>query len=288
MLAASSEPSADPAPTSVCSSSMKTMEFWLSINSFMMVLSRSSNWPRYLVPATIRERSSDRMRLSARKRRHIAIGNALRQAFDDGRFADARFADQHGIVLRAAAENLNHALDFALAAHQRIELAFEAACVRSRLNSASSEVSFGRARRRFFARAARPTLRAAWRAQPALHAGFPRQSTFLRAGCRAADARYRRACAQALGFFRGEVQDALALLAERHFDGRGNALADGDARFDLFADGLDRAVLRRKRLASALSSRIRPSSRCSVSMYGLPYWLASYRAKNMTRRAFSV
>src|SRR5439155_16205690 len=45
---------------------------------------------------------------------------------------------------------------------------------------------------------------------------------------------------------------------------------------------------RRKRLASALSSRIKPSSKCSVSMYGLPYWLASYLAKNMTRRAFSV
>ena len=66
MLAASSEPSADPAPTSVCSSSMKMMAFWFSISSFMMVFSRSSNWPRYFVPATISERSSARMRLSAR------------------------------------------------------------------------------------------------------------------------------------------------------------------------------------------------------------------------------
>ena len=66
MLAASSEPSAEPAPTSVCSSSMKMMAFWFSISSFMMVFSRSSNWPRYLVPATISERSSARMRLSAR------------------------------------------------------------------------------------------------------------------------------------------------------------------------------------------------------------------------------
>src|SRR6202161_2891589 len=45
---------------------------------------------------------------------------------------------------------------------------------------------------------------------------------------------------------------------------------------------------RRKRLVSALSSRRRPSSKCSVSMYGEPNWLASYRAKKMTRRAFSV
>src|SRR5271154_4147820 len=45
---------------------------------------------------------------------------------------------------------------------------------------------------------------------------------------------------------------------------------------------------RRKRFVSALSSRKRPNSKCSVSMYGEPYWLASYLAKKMTRRAFSV
>jgi hypothetical protein len=35
------------------------------------------------------------------------------------------------------------------------------------------------------------------------------------------------------------------------------------------------ACERRKRLVSALSSRSRPSNRCSVSMYGEPNWLAS-------------
>src|SRR6201987_1251092 len=45
---------------------------------------------------------------------------------------------------------------------------------------------------------------------------------------------------------------------------------------------------RRKRFVSALSSRKRPSNKCSVSIYGEPNWLASYRAKKMTRRAFSV
>jgi len=37
-----------------------------------------------------------------------------------------------------------------------------------------------------------------------------------------------------------------------------------------------------------LSSRNKPSSRCSVSMYGEPNWLASYLAKKITRLAFSV
>src|SRR5215470_9840465 len=59
------------------------------------------------------------------------------------------------------------------------------------------------------------------------------------------------------------------------------------ASISLRIDSID-PCCRRNRFASALSSRIKPSKRCSVSMYGLPYWLASYLAKNMTRRAFSV
>jgi len=66
MLAASSEPSAEPAPTRVCSSSMKTMKSLFSMSSFMMDLRRSSNWPRYFVPATTSDRSSAMMRLLVR------------------------------------------------------------------------------------------------------------------------------------------------------------------------------------------------------------------------------
>ena len=101
---------------------MKMMEFCDSINSFMMVFSRSSNWPRYLVPATISERSSAENALVGEERWNFAVGDALRQAFDDGGLADARLADQHWIVLGAAAENLNDAFQFAIASNQRIEL----------------------------------------------------------------------------------------------------------------------------------------------------------------------
>ena len=55
--------------------------------------------------------------------RNFAVGDALRQAFDDGGLAYAGLADQHRIILGAAAQNLHHALHFAVAAHQRIELA---------------------------------------------------------------------------------------------------------------------------------------------------------------------
>ena len=49
--------------------------------------------------------------------------------------------------------------------------------------------------------------------------------------------------AQALGFFRGHVQDALALRAQWHFDGGGYALTNGDASFNLFANGFDGTLL---------------------------------------------
>ena len=48
---------------------------------------------------------------------------------------------------------------------------------------------------------------------------------------------------QPLGFFRGHIQNPFALRAQRHFDRSRNALAYRDARFDLFANGFDRALL---------------------------------------------
>src|SRR5450631_4307064 len=60
--------------------------------------------------------------LIGKERWDFSVRDALRQAFDDGGFAYARFADQNWIVLGAAAENLDYALQFAIASHQRIEL----------------------------------------------------------------------------------------------------------------------------------------------------------------------
>jgi hypothetical protein len=54
---------------------------------------------------------------------HVAGNDALGEAFDDGGLADAGFADEHGIIFRAAGENLDHAADFFVAADDGIELA---------------------------------------------------------------------------------------------------------------------------------------------------------------------
>ena len=54
---------------------------------------------------------------------NVAFDNALREAFDDGGLAHAGLADQHRIVLGAAAQHLHDAANFFVAADHRVELA---------------------------------------------------------------------------------------------------------------------------------------------------------------------
>jgi hypothetical protein len=102
-----------------------------SLISLRTALSRSSNSPRYLAPATMAPMSSATTRLSLRprgRRRRRCAGEAL----DDGGLADAGLADQDGVVLRAAREDLHHAADLLVAADDGVELALRASSVRSR------------------------------------------------------------------------------------------------------------------------------------------------------------
>ncbi|KWT85240.1 hypothetical protein APY03_4043 [Variovorax sp. WDL1] len=55
--------------------------------------------------------------------RHVALRDAPGQALGDRGLADAGLADQQRVVLAAAAQDLDHALDLVLAADQRIDLA---------------------------------------------------------------------------------------------------------------------------------------------------------------------
>ena len=45
------------------------------------------------------------------------------KAFDDGRLADTRLADQHRVVLGASLKNLNGPANFIVAADHRVEFA---------------------------------------------------------------------------------------------------------------------------------------------------------------------
>jgi hypothetical protein len=54
---------------------------------------------------------------------HVAIDDALRQTFDDRRFAEPEFDGQYRVVLGAAQEHLNSAGDFLVPPDDWIKLA---------------------------------------------------------------------------------------------------------------------------------------------------------------------
>ena len=91
--------------------------------SFSTALRRSSNSPRYLAPGDQRAHVEPDDLLVLQSLGHVAAHDALREPFDDGGLADAGFADEHRVVLRAPRQHLDDAADFFVAADDRIELA---------------------------------------------------------------------------------------------------------------------------------------------------------------------
>ena len=55
---------------------------------------------------------------------HIALGNALGNTLGNGRLAHTGFADEAGVVLLAAAQDLDGAVDLAVTADDIIQFAF--------------------------------------------------------------------------------------------------------------------------------------------------------------------
>ena len=126
MLAASDgAPSAEPAPTMVCASSTNRIRFGRSFSSRITFWMRSSNIPRSIVPATIAVHLQvDHLAVAQPDRHGFGLElDAPRQAFGDGGLADAGLANQHHRVgALAVAEDLQHLLDFLVAAEHRRQL----------------------------------------------------------------------------------------------------------------------------------------------------------------------
>ena len=124
MLEASIDPSAAPAPTTVCSSSMKRMISPSdSATSFSTAFRRSSNSPRYLAPAISAPRSRATSFLFLSDSGTSPETMRWARPFHDRGLAHAGLADEHGVVLGAAGEDLHHAADLLVAADDGIELA---------------------------------------------------------------------------------------------------------------------------------------------------------------------
>ena len=174
--------------------------------------------------------------------RHVAVDDLLRQPFDDGRLADARLADQDGVVLRAAAEHLLHALELVVAADERVELVLH-----RRLGQVAAELG---EQRRFLDAGQRGLL--VQQLDDVLADGVQPHPLFHEDGRRdrpllAQDAQQQVLGAdvvvqQTVGFFGGKLQHALGFGAERHLDRRRDLLAEDRPAFDFLADVLERQM----------------------------------------------
>ena len=102
---------------------MKRIASFVLRSSSMIFLSRSSNSPRYFVPATSEPMSRVRTRLLSERLRDVAGDDPVGQPLGDGGLADARLADERRVVLRPARQDLDDPLDLLLAADDRVELA---------------------------------------------------------------------------------------------------------------------------------------------------------------------
>ncbi len=124
MLDASIAPSAAPAPTTVCSSSMNRIT-WpaASATSFSTAFRRSSNSPLVLRAGNERTHVEGDDPLVLEAFRHVLPNDALCQPLDDGGLADAGLADEHRVVLGAPGQHLNHAPDLVVSTDDGIELA---------------------------------------------------------------------------------------------------------------------------------------------------------------------
>ena len=118
-----------PAPTTVCSSSMKVTT-WpsLPLISSRTALSRSSNSPRYFAPGDHRAEVEGHQPLAAQRLGDVAGDDALRQTLDDGGLADTGLADEDRVVLGAPGQHLDDPTDLGVAADDRVDRALARTC----------------------------------------------------------------------------------------------------------------------------------------------------------------
>ena len=174
--------------------------------------------------------------LVGEKARHVALGDALREPFDDGGLADARLSDQHGIVLGAPAQNLHHALELMISANERIEHA-----IHRRLRQVAAELRqqrtlLGAIRRSLLRLRTRQLFPNRREPQSALMQDFRREALLFAQQAQQQMLRADVLVIEPLGFFGAIGQHPLALVAERQVHRRRNLLPDRGVPFDLLAD----------------------------------------------------
>ncbi len=180
--------------------------------------------------------------LVGQERRHVAVGDALRQALDDGRLADAGLADQHRVVLGAAAQNLHHALEFVIAPDQRIERAVQRGLRQVAAELGEQRAFLGPAGGDLLGRRARDLLADLGEPQAALVQNLGGEALLLAQQPEQQVLGADVLVVEPLGLLGAVGQNALALVAERQIHRGGNLLANRGVRFNLLANRFDGGV----------------------------------------------
>ncbi len=177
--------------------------------------------------------------LVGKERGHVALRDALGQAFDDGGLAHARLADQHGVVLGPAAQDLHHALEFVVAADQGIERAVQRGLRQVAAELGEQRALLGPAGGHLLGGGTGDLLAHRREAQTALVQDLRREALLFPEQAEQQVLGSDVLVVQALGFLRAIGQHALALMAERQVHGSRDLLADGGVPLDLLADRID-------------------------------------------------
>ena len=174
---------------------------------------------------------------------HFAVGDALGEAFDDGRLADAGFADQNWIIFGAAAQDLDNALQLAVASDEGIELRIHGGLGEvARELSEQTRLTLPLLLRRLFLGHAGQLVANLRQLQAALLQNLGGEALFFAQQAEEQMLGSDVFVSETLCFFGGVGQDAFALVGEGQVDAGRNFFTNGGVGFDLFANRFDRSV----------------------------------------------
>ena len=168
--------------------------------------------------------------------RNVAVDHFLRQALDDRRFSDTGLADQHGVVLGAAAEDLLDTFELVVAANERVERVLHRGLGQVAAELRQQRRLLHARQRRLLVEELNDVFADRVEPHPLLHqdgggdaALFPEDPEQQVLGT---DVIVKKS----IRLFGRTAEDAFGFGAERDFDRRRNLLAEDRAPLDFLAD----------------------------------------------------
>ena len=174
--------------------------------------------------------------------RHVAVDDLLREAFDDGRLANARLANEHRVVLGAAAEHLLHAFELVVAPDQRIELVLHRGLGEVAAEFGEERGLLDPGQRGLFVQKLDDVLADRVEPHPLFHEDGGRHAALFAQDAEQEVLGANVVMQQPIGFLGGTLEDALGFSAERNFDRGGDLLAEDRPTFDFLTDILEGQV----------------------------------------------